>query len=82
MIEWIDLGGVRLQLKHFDNGWGWHAWEERAERTWRPLRTPAAENRGRRFRTQEQAARFFQLLAEFMSESAVEPDEGRRSERK
>jgi hypothetical protein len=63
----IDLGaGIRLQLNHFENGWGRHACEEFTKDGWRAPRTPAAENRRHRFRTRGYAQQFFQVFAEFM----------------
>jgi hypothetical protein len=44
MSEWIPNEGVRLQVKQFEDGWGWSAWEAQVLGTWRPLGTPAPEN--------------------------------------
>jgi hypothetical protein len=72
MSEWIPLNGVRLQVKHCEDGWGWSAWETQTLGTWRPMRTPAPENLRRRFRTRERAVEFFDLLAQLMGETPIE----------
>ena len=69
---------VRLYLKHFADGWGWRAWEECAGGTWRALGTPALHHQQRRFRTQQDAERFFHLLAEFILETGTEYVSARR----
>ena len=74
MSEWIPRNGVRLHVKHFDDGWGWGAWETQTLGTWRPLDTPAPENLRRRFRTQERAVEFFELLAQVMVETPIAPE--------
>lgn len=63
---------VRLQLARFEDGWGWRAWDECVGGEWRPLPAPARENRGRRFCRAQDAERFFQLLAMFLSDTETE----------
>jgi hypothetical protein len=72
MSEWIPNEGVRLQVKQFEDGWGWSAWEAQVLGTWRPLGTPAPENLRRRFRTRERAVEFFDLLAQVMAATQIE----------
>jgi hypothetical protein len=72
MSEWIPNNGVRLQVKRFEDGWGWSAWEAQVLGTWRPLGTPAPENLRRRFRTRERAVEFFELLAQVMAATPIE----------
>ena len=72
MGEWIPKNGVRLQVKQFEDGWGWSAWETQVLDTWRPLGTPAPENLRRRFRTRERAVEFFDLLAELIAETPID----------
>jgi hypothetical protein len=64
-IRCIHLGGgIRLQLREFADGWGWHAWEEITRRSgWQPCRPPVAQDVARRFDTPAQAAHYFGLLA-------------------
>jgi len=69
---------IRLQLRHCADGWGWKAWEEWVGGTWRALDTPALHHQRRRFRTQQDAERFFHLLAEFLSETGSEDVSARR----
>ena len=74
-----NLGaGIRLQLEHFADGWGWQAWEQSVGGAWCPLPPPAPENRQRRFRTKQSAEEFFCLLAEFIAETATEYVSARR----
>lgn len=72
MSEWIAFNKVRLQVKQFENGWGWSAWEAQVLGTWQALGTPAPENLRRRFRTRERAVEFFDLLAQVMAETPIE----------
>ena len=74
MSDWIPLNGVRLRVKQFEDGWGWSAWETQTLGTWRPLGTPAPENLRRRFRTQERAVEFLELLAQVMVETPIEAE--------
>jgi hypothetical protein len=74
MSEWIPNNGVRLQVKQFEDGWGWSAWEAQVLGTWRPLGAPASENLRRRFRTRERAVEFFDLLAQVMAETLIAPE--------
>lgn len=61
--HWIDLGcGICLQLKLDERGWGWHAWAESTAEGWRMLPAPAPQDVDRRFITEAQAVRFFELL--------------------
>ena len=69
---------IRLYLEHFADGWGWQAWEQRLGSGWRALPTPAIENQGRRFRTQQDAEQFLSLLAEFLLETSTEYVSARR----
>ena len=72
MSEWIPHNEVRIQVKQFEDGWGWSAWETQTLGTWRPLGTPAPENLRRRFRTRERAVEFFDLLAELIAETPID----------
>jgi hypothetical protein len=36
--------GIRLQLEHFEDGWGWGGWEECVGGKWHALLPPAQEN--------------------------------------
>lgn len=74
MSEWIAFNKVRLQVKQFEDGWGWSAWEALTLGTWQPLCAPAPENLRRRFRTRERAAEFFDLLAQLMAETLIAPE--------
>ena len=69
---------LRLCLEHFVDGWGWRGWEQNVDGEWRSLPTPALPNQQRRFRTQEDAERFFGLLAECLLETATEYVSARR----
>lgn len=65
LTPWIDLGrGIRLQLIHGADGWGWYEWQVITRRDgWQPCRPPEAEDVARRFTSPTQAVRFFRLLA-------------------
>lgn len=71
ITHWIDLGrGMCVQLKLDDRGWGWHAWAQGSTEGWRALPAPAPADIERRFITEAQAVRFFELLAQDTRHSA------------
>lgn len=67
--DWVVRGNVRLTVEHFDDGWGWHAWECLTEDRWHALRPPAPPNARRRFMAQHEAEAFLLLLSEFIADT-------------
>ncbi len=72
MTNLIITDKFRVTVEHFDDGWGWQAWETRTADGWRPLFTPTMANDLRRFRTAELACEFFLVLAEIVRDSGIE----------
>lgn len=69
MPTWFALGHIRLSVQHFEDGWGWQAWETLTRNGWQGLPPPATDNTQRRFRTPQQAAQFFLLLGDLVSDT-------------
>lgn len=74
--DWVLRGNVRLTVEHFDDGWGWHAWECLTEGGWQALRPPAPQNARRRFMAQHEAEAFLLLLSVFIAD--IGPESSRR----
>lgn len=72
MTHWMTTDAFRVAVEHFNDGWGWHAWETLTAQGWQPLFSPTIDNTRRRFRTHEQACEFFLLLAEIIVGSDTE----------